>query len=97
MGILLYACVPIDGGKSFFSGWTIAFAILSDIFESQVITDFIGKSKILYNYHLIKLLKSKSVFMLIILEACFIKLLLNNQNRLFLHPFLKILFLTLLR
>tara|TARA_B100000287_G_scaffold36965_1_gene33986 strand:- start:176 stop:301 length:126 start_codon:yes stop_codon:yes gene_type:complete len=41
MGMLLYECVPIDGGKSFFRGCIKAFAILSNIFESQLITDFI--------------------------------------------------------
>jgi len=41
MGILLYACVPIEGGKSFLRGCTKALAILSSILESQLITDFI--------------------------------------------------------
>jgi len=39
--MLLYAWGPIDGGKSFFKGCIKAFAILSNILESQLITDFI--------------------------------------------------------
>ena len=79
MGTLLYAWVPIDGGKLFFKGWIKAFAILSNIFESQLITDFIWKSKGVLFYHLTKFQKSKSVFMLIFVEDYFIKLILNVQ------------------
>ena len=70
----------MDGGKSFFKGCIKAFAILSNIFESQLITDFICKSKSVLFYLLTNLLKSKSVFMLIILDYYLIKLILNNQN-----------------
>ena len=87
MGILLYAWVPIDGGKSFFKGCIKAFAILSNIFESQLINDFIWKSKTLLFYPLTKLLKSKSVFMLIFLKDKLIKLILNNQNCIILLSF----------
>ena len=70
----------MDGGKSFFKGCIKAFAILSNIFESQVITEFIWKSKSVLFNHLTKLLKSKSVFMLIFLRRLPYKLIINNQN-----------------
>ena len=82
--MLLYACVPIDGGKSFFRGCMKAFAILSNIFESQLITDFIEKSITVLIYHLTKNFKSKSVFMLIFVNLFFKQFLLINQVVIFL-------------
>ena len=88
--MLLYACVPIDGGKSFFRGCIKAFAILSNIFESQLITDFIEKSITVLIYHLTKNFKSKSVFMLIFFKILPYKLILNNQKCFFLLSFKRI-------
>ena len=54
---MLYECAPIDGGKLFLTGWIKAFAMLSNILESQLIAEFIWKSKkysSLFSYKIIQ-------------------------------------------